>query len=205
MHFYIVSILSLGFWMNEILTQGATFRLICNMCEHQNLNTGMSIEQIALTWSLMFAHSIRRLFESFFLTKPSTSKMWFVHWLMGIAFYLITGIAIWVEGAGEFGGKYLEDYQWLSMLFLRHSLCCRISACQSQIYSAIAQDARQYPNIHPGIWSPTRLSCVSCNATEIYITTASNFSLLDMSSLLHGMFNLFVIIPHFCTKGCNIE
>lgn len=32
--------------------------------------------------------------------KPSASKMWFVHWLLGIAFYVTVGIAVWIEGAG---------------------------------------------------------------------------------------------------------
>ena len=35
--------------------------------------------------------------------KPSTSKMWFVHWLLGIAFYLAVGVSVWIEGAGEPG------------------------------------------------------------------------------------------------------
>ena len=35
--------------------------------------------------------------------KPSTSKMWFVHWLLGIAFYLAVGVSVWIEGAGKSG------------------------------------------------------------------------------------------------------
>ena len=63
----------------------------------------MSIDQIALTWSLMSIQGVRRLFESSMFAKPSTSKMWFVHWLLGIAFYLAVGVSVWIEGAGEPG------------------------------------------------------------------------------------------------------
>ena len=62
----------------------------------------MSVDQIALTWSLVSIQGIRRLLESLFLVKPSSSSMWFVHWLLGIAFYLAMGIAVWIEGAGQY-------------------------------------------------------------------------------------------------------
>ena len=61
----------------------------------------MSIDQIVLTWSLMSIQGVRRLLESSLLAKSSESKMWFVHWLLGIAFYLAVGISVWIEGAGE--------------------------------------------------------------------------------------------------------
>ncbi len=65
----------------------------------------MSIDQIALTWSLMSIQGVRRLLESSMFAKPSTSKMWFVHWLLGIAFYLAVGVSVWIEGAGEPGTR----------------------------------------------------------------------------------------------------
>lgn len=62
----------------------------------------MSVHQVMICWTLMAAQGARRVYECFVFSKPSSSKMWFVHWLLGIAFYLATGIAIWIEGTGVF-------------------------------------------------------------------------------------------------------
>ncbi|KAI9817607.1 MAG: hypothetical protein M1832_004611 [Thelocarpon impressellum] len=58
----------------------------------------MGPEQIALSWGLMTLQGGRRLYECIALGKPSQSTMWFVHWLLGIAFYGAMSMAVWVEG-----------------------------------------------------------------------------------------------------------
>jgi 3-oxo-5-alpha-steroid 4-dehydrogenase 3 / polyprenol reductase len=47
--------------------------------------------------SLMAVHSFRRFLECCILDKPSNSRMWFGHYIMGIAFYTATNVAIWIE------------------------------------------------------------------------------------------------------------
>ena len=64
------------------------------------------MDQIVLVWSLMTVQGVRRLFESYFVTKHSESRMWFVHWYMGVAFYLAMGVAIWIEGASKCWSPY---------------------------------------------------------------------------------------------------
>ena len=61
----------------------------------------MPMDRIVVAWVLMSAQGIRRLSESLILTKPSGSKMWFVHWVLGIIFYIAMGLATWIEGAGR--------------------------------------------------------------------------------------------------------
>ena len=61
---------------------------------------GMTVDQVVLTWSLVTIQGVRRLLETSLLLKSSGSKMWFVHWLLGIAFYLALGVSCWIEGAG---------------------------------------------------------------------------------------------------------
>ncbi|KAM3070249.1 3-oxo-5-alpha-steroid 4-dehydrogenase [Clarireedia jacksonii] len=58
----------------------------------------MSINQIALAWTLMTLQGGRRLYESLTLTKPSSSKMWVGLWGIGIAYYIVIGVSIWIEG-----------------------------------------------------------------------------------------------------------
>jgi len=61
----------------------------------------MTTNQVVLTWLLMAAQGCRRLYECIALTKPSEAKMPTPAWLLGNAFYLAVGIAVWVEGIRE--------------------------------------------------------------------------------------------------------
>ncbi|KAK0509934.1 hypothetical protein JMJ35_007328 [Cladonia borealis] len=99
-HFYIISVLSSLFWGVQFISKGRALEFISQNAPHADPSRSMSIDQIALTWSLMSVQGVRRLLESSLLAKSSTSKMWFVHWLLGIAFYLAVGVSVWIEGAG---------------------------------------------------------------------------------------------------------
>ncbi|KAF2009267.1 hypothetical protein BU24DRAFT_380691 [Aaosphaeria arxii CBS 175.79] len=52
-----------------------------------------------LSWLLMLLQGVRRLLESHAYTSSSSSKsrMWFGHWVLGLAFYLTVNIAVWIE------------------------------------------------------------------------------------------------------------
>ena len=102
-HFYTVSVFSSLFWAVQFLSKGRALKLISQNAPHADPSRSMSIVQIALTWSLMSIQGLRRLLESTMFGKPSASKMWFVHWLLGIAFYLAVGVSVWIEGAGKSG------------------------------------------------------------------------------------------------------
>ena len=99
-HFYFVSILSSAFWALQFATKGSILGHICYDSRPDRPAKSMTIDQVALTWALMSLQGVRRLLESFLLVKSSASKMWFVHWLLGVAFYLAVGVAVWVEGSG---------------------------------------------------------------------------------------------------------
>ena len=104
-HFYIVSIVSSIFWGYQIFTRGLILMAISPRPVSTGLKGSMSLHQVILTWALMSIHGGRRLWESITLAKPSASKMWFVHWLVGNAFYLGMGMAVWIEGAGQYPSK----------------------------------------------------------------------------------------------------
>ena len=99
--FYVVSILSSLFWVGQLLLRGSVFQAVSARISPEHLQNSMSVNQVLLCWALMTVHSSRRLAESFVFSKPSTSRMFFVHWLLGIAFYLAATVAIWIEGAGR--------------------------------------------------------------------------------------------------------
>lgn len=60
----------------------------------------MFANQAALAWALMSVQGTRRLLESMTISIPSKSKMFIAHWLLGIAFYLAMGVAVWIEVTG---------------------------------------------------------------------------------------------------------
>jgi 3-oxo-5-alpha-steroid 4-dehydrogenase 3 len=59
----------------------------------------------------MLAQSLRRLYESYAYAKPSTSSMWIGHWLMGLGFYFLINIAIWIEPVPGFDSPTIVRVQ----------------------------------------------------------------------------------------------
>lgn len=94
--FYCISVASSILWAHQLLTRGPLYRIIAHWTQHQAAS--MSLDQIIACWSLMAFQGIRRLWECLVLTKPSQSKMWVFHWLVGVLFYVATGVSVWIEG-----------------------------------------------------------------------------------------------------------
>jgi 3-oxo-5-alpha-steroid 4-dehydrogenase 3 len=53
--------------------------------------------QVSIAWFALLLLSIRRYLECREAAK-STSRMFFGHWIMGLLFYVVTSVAIWIEG-----------------------------------------------------------------------------------------------------------
>ncbi|KLJ08312.1 hypothetical protein EMPG_16262 [Blastomyces silverae] len=96
--FYVVSVLSSILWGAQIYLKGPLFDAVSSTVREDNAQTSMSRNQIVLCWTLLLIQGIRRLHESISTAKPSQSKMWFPHWIIGLAYYVAMGMAIWVEG-----------------------------------------------------------------------------------------------------------
>lgn len=62
----------------------------------------MSTDQVLLVWSLFVLQGLRRLVETLLFSKSTTSTLWILHWVVGIAFYTAMNLAIWVEGIREY-------------------------------------------------------------------------------------------------------
>lgn len=103
-HFYIVSVASSIFWAIQAISHGGALRWIASHATVVTSSHGsstMSLSQTAVAWLFMFAQGSRRLYECITLSKPSQSKMFVAHWILGLAFYLVMSVAIWIEGAGK--------------------------------------------------------------------------------------------------------
>ncbi|KAF9871716.1 3-oxo-5-alpha-steroid 4-dehydrogenase [Colletotrichum karsti] len=87
MHFYVASIVGSAFWAFEYVRDGPAYRFIASR-QAQSGGPAMSLEQTVLVWTLMLLQGSRRLYECLFVMKPGSSRMWFVHWLLGLGFYI---------------------------------------------------------------------------------------------------------------------
>jgi 3-oxo-5-alpha-steroid 4-dehydrogenase 3 len=108
--FYVVSLACSVFWLAQYLGDGAVLRLIAS-CQVAAQGPSSTPGQVALGWLMMFLQAARRVFEHATVIKPSKSTMWVVHWLLGLFFYLVMGVSIWVEGSGTapLGEKRCEN------------------------------------------------------------------------------------------------
>lgn len=73
--------------------------------------SGTTPAQLFLAWGMMFLQGIRRIYEHMVIIKPSSknnkkSTIWVVHWILGLGFYFVTNIAVWVEGSGTLSFSY---------------------------------------------------------------------------------------------------
>ncbi|RAL09985.1 putative 3-oxo-5-alpha-steroid 4-dehydrogenase [Aspergillus homomorphus CBS 101889] len=98
--FYVASAAASVFWGVQLLYRGAAFQAFATRVSPEHLQKSMTINQVLLCWTCMFLQGVRRLYECFAFSRPSASRMWFVHWLVGLAFYLGMSVAVWAEGAG---------------------------------------------------------------------------------------------------------
>lgn len=102
--FYAVSVLSSLFWAVQLSFRGRFFESLASRQDVRDVGTysTLTINQVFLAWLFMAVQGVRRFYESIAFGKPSTSKMWFVHWILGLTYYLAMGIAVWIEGSSEY-------------------------------------------------------------------------------------------------------
>lgn len=94
--FYAVSVILSLFWAAELLVKGPSYQVVAQYAP--GTTHSMCFSQVLVVWTMMFAQGSRRLYECMAISKPSDSRMWFGHWALGILFYVLTSVAIWVEG-----------------------------------------------------------------------------------------------------------
>lgn len=111
-HFYVLSVLSSIFWALQFVTQGPVLNAVTR-AQARHATASMTVNQVFLAWLLMFMQGARRLYEYLTIIKPSASRMWVVHWLLGTSYYFCMGISVWIEGAGRstpFNGPQIHPH-----------------------------------------------------------------------------------------------
>ncbi|KAF3064714.1 Polyprenol reductase [Daldinia childiae] len=97
-HFYILSVSCSIFWAAQFLSHGNILEFIVKNQAPSEISS-MSINQVIIVWALMSLQGARRLYEYVAIVRSSSSKMWIIHWVLGIAYYFCTSISIWIHGS----------------------------------------------------------------------------------------------------------
>ncbi|KAF5692496.1 DFG10-like protein [Fusarium denticulatum] len=138
MHFYITSVSLSCFWACQYLTRGSVLRSIATWQDRAG-RSSMSLEQIYIAWLLMALQGSRRLYESLFVFKPGSSPMWFIHWALGVAFYAVISLAVWIEGSGALQTRFDwspdTDKSWLSAVLFYSVAYFKQNQCHRHLAS----------------------------------------------------------------------
>lgn len=195
-HFYLISVASSVFWAHQALCNGSIFQTF-STTETRTLSNSMTLHQVKLAWVMMLVQGSRRLYEELYVAAPSKSSMWVVHWCIGVVFYLLVGVAVWIEGAGGFRCMLCElvaadvvsgfapllkcvsiPYRWYSN--------CSVSGC--------------YHHVLSGVVASIHLPCASCFAEKVLHADACCIQQDNLSSLLRGVSHLFITCVCSCTS-----
>lgn len=98
--FYATYLTSATFWALQYFRNGALLHDWALRQARSPSPSSMTSGQVLIAWVLMIAQATRRLCECKFVMKPSKSTMWFVHWVLGLAYYWGLSVAVWIEGSG---------------------------------------------------------------------------------------------------------
>ncbi|KAI6379090.1 hypothetical protein MCOR25_002074 [Pyricularia grisea] len=100
--FYATSLAGSAFWAYQFVFQSELLRVIASAQDAGRSETAdQSLVAVKVAWALMALQGARRLFEQLFVVQSSTSKMWIVHWALGLSFYMFMSVAVWIQGSGS--------------------------------------------------------------------------------------------------------
>ncbi|OAP57966.1 hypothetical protein AYL99_07056 [Fonsecaea erecta] len=86
-------------WFTHFYVLSVACSLVCLFASHHYAGTirGQNMDIPVFCSMLMLLQGCRRLVECLVLDQQSHSRMWIGHYAIGLAFYLVTNIGIWVE------------------------------------------------------------------------------------------------------------
>ncbi|KAK0623428.1 hypothetical protein B0T14DRAFT_427666 [Immersiella caudata] len=96
--FYGLSVACSIFWLVQFLGNGSILKAIA-LRQADTPEPSATRTQVAAVWGMMLLQGARRIYEHAVVMRPSKSTIWFVHWFLGLGFYLVLSVAIWVEGS----------------------------------------------------------------------------------------------------------
>ena len=103
-HFYFLSMSMSAFWAWQYAQRGNVMSFLLDREIAYGDIAAVSPQELGrvfLAFLMMAAQGTRRLWECFFVAKPGgSSPMWVVHWALGLGFYAVMSVSVWIQGAG---------------------------------------------------------------------------------------------------------
>lgn len=150
--FYITLVICCFFWGQQVLTHGHFFLAVADNTSHGQAS--MTPSQIKVVFAGLTIQGVRRVNESFAIAKPSASRMWIGHWVLGIGFYLATSMAVWIEGVPVLR---THNYGVNDLTFAGPSFRSFVSMLLFLVASGIQHDCHNYlTSIKPASTSSNR-------------------------------------------------
>ena len=103
-HFYLISMSLSIFW--------ATLFVVCSKDSQTCLLPwlGSVDNRTMILWTMMLMQGCRRLYESLYIQKLSSARMWIGHYLVGCTFYTFMSMAVLAEGSVIAPGTMLLNF-----------------------------------------------------------------------------------------------
>ncbi|EPE07267.1 3-oxo-5-alpha-steroid 4-dehydrogenase [Ophiostoma piceae UAMH 11346] len=104
----------------------------------------MALIQVYVAFGLEFLQGSRRLYEHLYVMKPSSSKMNAAQFILGLAYYAIMSVAVWVEGsqailnATQHGVRFTITHETFAKLVIGVPLFVAASASQYWCHKHLA-------------------------------------------------------------------
>ncbi|KAF2668512.1 hypothetical protein BT63DRAFT_479920 [Microthyrium microscopicum] len=106
-HFYILATITTTLTLHQSITTGPLLPAL-NLPHHQ-----LSLAPLGI----FLLHVLRRLYESITLTRPSTSRMWIGHYVMGLLHYTLAPIALIADPAPSADLLYILPFALALLAF----------------------------------------------------------------------------------------
>ncbi|PHH80344.1 hypothetical protein CDD82_1816 [Ophiocordyceps australis] len=108
--YYVLSVTSSAFWAWQFWRRGSLMTAMAQAqvrLEPQAMHHYQQLPHVILAWAMLSIQGCRRLYECLFVSKLGSSPMLVLHWLLGLAFYSLAGVSVWIQGSGAI----LEPWQ----------------------------------------------------------------------------------------------
>ncbi|CAG8471453.1 964_t:CDS:2 [Ambispora gerdemannii] len=207
-HFYVLGVLWVTFVTYELLivrdTNDCLFvRLLRHFEDYYSTTISLSYQQprgeCVLALLMLQIQTTRRMFECFWVERPSLdSKMHIGHYMVGITFYFMMGIAVWIEGSGWFLNTTFASVNEFLAIHIPFAIFLFIYAShhqhiQHKILASLRTSSSPRYSLPTGDWFDVMSSAHYFSEILIYIsfvilTKAKNFTL--WLALIATIFNL---------------
>lgn len=108
-HFYVLSATCSALWAWQFVTKGTLMRFLVekqitiagSSLPSSNAAKAADLGRVFAAWAMLALQGLRRLYECMYVLKAGKSGMLLAHWLVGVVFYLLMSVAVWIDHAGK--------------------------------------------------------------------------------------------------------